>query len=222
MQNKISKYPLKPLLVFLLLDILLIALRWFTSLNFEITSPNLIMRVLGLLMTIALLPINFVVLLAIAGILIEWLPKTAFEKPISDGTRIKLEGIGNFFYSNCWISGYCKGKTFSLLGEKYRLYIIMLASSKSAFVTQEQIQAYYEFTENYSENLAELESVLLAEKYDKIFAPAELIIDRSGNYELKAIDTASGVDYLEFIVTFNPINVVHRQMSYNERHSRYH
>lgn len=222
MKAKVSKEYIKPLVFLIPVDILLIILRWFLPLNFNTSSPSAMMKILGLLITIAVFIISFVVLLAFAGIVFDLSAQRVFEKPTGDGTSIILKGIGKFFYSNSRAHGYCKAETLSLFGKKYRIDIIMRVDSKAASITPEQIQAYHLFVDNCIKNQAELESTLLAQKYDKIFAPAELTIDSSGHYELKAMDTASGVNYLEFIVTFNPISIIHRQMDYNERNSRYH
>lgn len=221
MKNKIPPYAVKPLLILIPLDILLILLRWFMPLDFAAHSASVGMRILGVFILIALIPINYTIVLAIGGLLLERNDLSTHMKPTGDGTKVKLKGVGKFSYCDWWAHGYFKPDALTLFGKEHPIYIRMETRSKAIPITEAQIQAYQIFFKNYSAYQAELESLLVEQGHGERFVPTEIIIRQNGNYTLKASDDTLFSSRFEFLVTFDPMHILYQQMSDNEWQTRF-
>ncbi len=215
MKKSIPKYLLKPLVAIVLLDILLILLRWFTPLNFAVNSPKIVMRILGFLMYIGIMMVSFSLLFTIAAILFEFSETKKRNKQLADGTIINIEDIGEFYRHNWSPDCYSKTETLPLFGKEHKITIQMEAGSKETPIADAQIKAYHEFMESYSTYQAELENILRTQEFDEIFKMADIIFNSSGDYKMVASDTTSDDSDCEFIVTFNPVNITLQQIDYS-------
>ena len=190
---------------------ILIVLRYFLKIEW---NDNILLRFTLLIMILLLFVVGLWVLLTLSWIILDPVFKHKEIKKkqmqVEQGMLLFCEPIGELLFSDGWY----KIESISLFEESYRITIRFQADSKEDHLSVEQEKSYSEFFSMYERCCTELEKQLEEQEYADIFEPAEIIFAKNGDYKMLASDTTSDDSNVEFVVTFNPIEITLEEIDY--------
>jgi hypothetical protein len=167
-------------------------------------NDTVLTRSLGLLVILLLILFGFATVIIILGLIFTPIFERQERQMIKSNKIREDSEIGKMRYSDGW----SVSQGFTLFDEEYRISVLFECVGQDEDITRNQKNAYKEFNLNHEKLQSQLEQKLEEEEFSDTFIPSQLIISKDGVYKLIGEDGTSDDSGFEFLVTFDPLEIV--------------
>ena len=199
MKNYIKQYLL--LLITIVVFAGLLLLKFSPGIDW---GDTVLTRSLNFLLSLLLIFLGFAIVIIILGLIFMPIYERQEGQNIKKIITHKDPEIGKMYYDDCWSIS----QGFSLFNEEYRISVFFEYVGQDEDIAPNQRKAYKDFNLNREKLQRQLEQKLEEEDFSDMFVPSQLVISRLGIYKLIGEDRTSNDSGFEFLVTFDPLEIV--------------